>query len=159
MYKVGESTRKSRFECEECGLGIWLRAPDYVVLEYPNTVRCRVCGVSYQWQVPVPIGLFVGGNEAFGWEHLGCDEYRRELRGDLVSLLKRRLRVLLYAEGLLADFEREHGPICTTLESIERTDAAAAGAFENDENIHARGDVTAEPPPHADAPRASPSDE
>lgn len=113
LYRVGES-RSSRFVnfcCHDCGEYTRLKPPDHVILRHPNTVECTLCGTSYQWNCPVPFSIMLGGNEAFGWEHYRCGERRDELRVYLVGVLKLRMRILLYAEGLLADYEREHGPV------------------------------------------------
>jgi hypothetical protein len=92
-------------------------------------LRCLHCGDVYDLAVPVSLRVVGAVMKAYGQDHRGCRKPKPTL-GD--------------------------GPWLVAHPTP--TGAAAASAFENEETLRARGDVTAEPPPHADAPRANPEE-
>lgn len=88
MLNTARAGTRWRWECEECGQIARLVYPPYVFLgPASNQVRCRACGETYDWNMPVPIGLFVEGNNAFAWGHYGCGERQADARNELLATL------------------------------------------------------------------------
>lgn len=102
MLNTGRAGKRWRWECDECGQVAKLVYPPYVFIarQADNQVSCAACGETYDWKVPVPLALFVGGNNAFAWAHYGCGERWTDARSLLLAALNGRMvRRALAAKG------------------------------------------------------------
>lgn len=60
---------------------------DHVRVRHPARVFCELCGQFYDWNTPVPIDVFLGGNKAFMSRHADCADYRQQYRAGFLGWL------------------------------------------------------------------------
>jgi hypothetical protein len=80
--------------CDECRHEQVFVAPDYVLCKPGLITVCLLCGRSYTWAPNVPISIFVAGNNAFTYDHLGCKEWHDDHRTRLLRVLSARPAVV-----------------------------------------------------------------